>query len=501
MRRFLVFGWLVWGLLLSPGLRAQEPAPTAAPSGLVGSALVGTETIPLSLRISDAGTLVSLTPLVRRLGGQLEQGAYGDGWELRILDTVYTFGADSAALLRGEDILPLSQPPQVDITGPMVPVDLLQQTFGDQLGLQFEWQSPSTLAVHRPTSRVLEVVSELVHLQGTSTLAFEFSDAPRYRIEEQPGLIEIEILGDRLSNPLGDPPGGSLVRQVQVGEQKIRVRLAPGSASQHYVLRRPFRLVFDVFPSGQGAAAEQTRRIVAPRQRQGIRTIVLDPGHGGTETGAIGATGTAEKDLTLAIASSLAQRLERRLPVKVVLTRTEDVQLSLDDRTALANQYKADLFVSLHVNSSFGSSAQGAETYILSSEASDEHAADAAAAENQSGDGDPLYDLQLILWDLSQSHHLSESLRFATLVQEELNSALDLRDRGVKQAPFRVLMGAAMPAVLVELGFLSNPAEEKRLQSLEYQSQLVEALVRALSRYKVLAESRPEDRAEDGASP
>ncbi|MCB1055340.1 MAG: N-acetylmuramoyl-L-alanine amidase [Acidobacteria bacterium] len=243
--------------------------------------------------------------------------------------------------------------------------------------------------------------------------------------------------------------------------------------------------------------------MVPPRQRQGIRTIVIDPGHGGSETGAIGASGTEEKDLTLAIARSLARALERRLPVKVVLTRSEDLQMSLDDRTALANQNKADLFVSLHVNSSYGSSAQGAETYILSTEASDERAADAAAAENQSGegDGDPLYDLQLILWDLSQTHHLSESLRFATLVQEELNSALELRDRGVKQAPFRVLMGAAMPAVLVELGFLSNPTEEKHLESLDYQNQLVDSLVRAIARYKTLVESRPEDRSGTGDTP
>jgi N-acetylmuramoyl-L-alanine amidase len=201
-----------------------------------------------------------------------------------------------------------------------------------------------------------------------------------------------------------------------------------------------------------------------------------------------------EKDLTLSIARSLARRLEQRLPVRVVMTRDDDSNLSLENRTAIANQNKADLFVSLHVNSSYGASAHGAETYILSDEASDSLAADAAAAENRSGSdgGDPLYDLQLILWDLSQSHYLAESLRFATLVQEELNSALELRDRGVKQAPFRVLMGASMPAALVELGFLSNPAEERRLQEPGYQSQLVEALVRAFTRYKALVEQSGE---------
>ena len=216
MRRFVAFCWLACALLTSLGAEAQEPAPPPPTSGLVGRAIVGSESIPVALQPADGGTLFALTPLVRRLGGALEQGAYGESWELRILETLYTFGPNSGALLRGEDILPLSAMPQIGATGPMVPLDFLEQTFGDQLGLQFQWEpATATLLVRRPISRTLEVVPELVQLQGTSTLALEFSDTPRYRIDEQPGLIEIEILGDRLVNPWGDPPGDSLVRQVQ----------------------------------------------------------------------------------------------------------------------------------------------------------------------------------------------------------------------------------------------------------------------------------------------
>ena len=127
-------------------------------------------------------------------------------------------------------------------------------------------------------------------------------------------------------------------------------------------------------------------------------------------------------------------------------------------------------------------------------------AASAAAAENApapgAGEGpeeDPLYDLQLILWDLAQSHHLAESQRLAGLIQEELNTTLSLRDRGVRQAPFRVLMGAAMPAVLVELGFLSNSQEEARLQDPAYRAELVEALVRAVTRYRAQGETARSD--------
>ena len=184
--------------------------------------------------------------------------------------------------------------------------------------------------------------------------------------------------------------------------------------------------------------------------------------------------------------------LEERLPVRVVLTRDNDGELPLEARAALANQYKGDLFVSLHLNSAHGSSANGAETYFLSLEATDEAAAMAAAAENVgSQDGDPLFDLQLLLWDLAQSQHLAHSQTLAKLIQEELNLALDMRNRGVKQAPFRVLMGVAMPAVLVEFGFLSNPSEETKLRDPQYRLSLAEALVDAISRYRAGVSSVP----------
>jgi len=220
-----------------------------------------------------------------------------------------------------------------------------------------------------------------------------------------------------------------------------------------------------------------------------VRTVVIDPGHGGDETGAIGPAGTMEKDLTLAIAREIAERLRATLGLQVVLTRDEDVAVGLDERSALANQNKADLFVSVHLNATVSGRARGAETYFLSLQASDERAAGLAAAENLTG-GEPAapgseeFDLQLLLWDLAQSQHLASSQRLATLIQAELNRALELPDRGVKQAPFRVLTGAAMPAVLVELGFLTNAEEEKRLRDPAYRAGLAETVVRAIGRFR-----------------
>jgi N-acetylmuramoyl-L-alanine amidase len=180
--------------------------------------------------------------------------------------------------------------------------------------------------------------------------------------------------------------------------------------------------------------------------------------------------------------------------VSVVLTRDDDRLLSLDERTAIANHNRAALFISIHLNSSRRSDAQGAETYYLSGEATDDEARTLAALENKvyritdedddrelpAGPGDPL---ELILWDLAQNQYLIESSHLAESVQRELNALVGTRDRGVRQAPFRVLTGATMPAILVEVGFVSNPQEEERLKSPAYRDHVVEAIASAVAEF------------------
>ncbi|HET9209138.1 MAG TPA: N-acetylmuramoyl-L-alanine amidase, partial [Thermoanaerobaculia bacterium] len=204
----------------------------------------------------------------------------------------------------------------------------------------------------------------------------------------------------------------------------------------------------------------------------------------------------------LELARELAGKLGR-LGVQTVLTRTDDTLVSLDNRSATANQNRADLFISIHLNSSLGAGANGTETYFLSPQASDPRAASSAATENTpaaapssaGGAGGPSaaeqQDVDLILWDLAQSRHLAESQRFANMIQAQLNETLQIKDRGVKQAPFRVLKGATMPAVLVELGFINNPEEEKKLQDPAYRDQLLDALVTAIARYRASIDGQP----------
>jgi N-acetylmuramoyl-L-alanine amidase len=448
--------------------------------------------IPMSQTFE--GPLFALDPLVRLLGGRLSPGPGGAGFVLQAGEVEAVIGPASRVMTVGREIVQLSQAPALRTPGEgglHAPLDLIRRTLGVGLDVDFHWEPQQrSLAIQPRQRQHLEVGWNLVHLQGLSTLALQFSERPRYQVRERGRLIEIEILGDRLSPRVErDPVSDPLIRGLHFGEDRILLELEPGTVAESYEQTRPFRLVFDVYRRQVAAEPQEPDEAPEPAvARGGLRTIVLDPGHGGGETGAIGPRGTEEKELALSISRLLKRRLEARLPVRVVLTRDEDADLPLDTRAAIANQHQADLFISVHLNSSVGPTAHGAETYFLSLEASDARAAAAARAENRSpalGEEDQaLSDLRLILWDMAQAQYLAESQRFATLVQDELNVALGLRDRGVKQAPFRVLMGAAMPAVLVELGFLSNPREEERLLQPAYQAELVEALVRAVVRYK-----------------
>ena len=228
------------------------------------------------------------------------------------------------------------------------------------------------------------------------------------------------------------------------------------------------------------------------RSGRGLQRVVLDPGHGGEEEGAAGPSGLLEKNLVLDVSRRLMMALKLR-GFDVSLTRTGDSNVPLDERTAIANNRGADLFLSLHANASPSTSARGAETYYLSlRNTADTDSGDLGGHETStlmgSGQDDPL---KLVLWDMAQSTWLAESQLMAELVQAEFNEALEIPDRGVKQAPFRVLVGATMPAALVEIGFISNPEEEARLRDPAFLDQIVGALTRAIEAYRDRTARRP----------
>lgn len=505
---------------LEQGARVQDPRFSVAPSRPGTGALPGGDRVDLGepARTTAEGPLFPLRPIVERLGGKLVE--FEESVTLVLADTEVIVGPGNPVMILGREIVRLSQAPVHAEPGAdrvrqglLVPLDFLRQSYGRLTDYELGW-SPEDggLTAVRRRPRTLPVVVDVVHLQGVSTVVLQFPERLEYRLVEREEDVEVRPLRDRLEPAEGGQPvRDPLVRDVRITQDRVRLDLVAGASAESYTLQDPFRLVFDVVrgederaeapaepsaadgspfrtpPGGAVPGSVPPRGPEPPRPTEGLETVVIDPGHGGDESGAVGPSGLREKDLTLEIARTLRARLRQRLPVKVVLTRDDDSYLPLDTRSAIANQNKADLFVSIHLNSSMGHEARGAETYFLSMEASDSRAAQTAALENSAGEGaddEALYDLQLILWDLAQSYHLSASQRVASLIQQELNGALGLRDRGVKQAPFRVLMGAAMPAVLVELGFLSNPDEEAKLRDPRYRADLVDALVRAISRFR-----------------
>lgn len=270
------------------------------------------------------------------------------------------------------------------------------------------------------------------------------------------------------------------VRQVDVvprhdGTVYRVITHTPVRFQRQFVLENPFRVVFDLeadpVSSSAPAQSAQIEDESLPARTDGTRinTICIDPGHGGTDLGARGGTTElVEKDITLTVSLKVKQLIESRLGLRVVMTRDSDSEVSLDSRAAMANNQKAQLFVSIHVNSSYRRGARGTETYYVSLEATDQEASELARKENTSMGGDAFDpaaadDLRLILWNMAQTEYIKESSKLATYIQNQLNDVMNTRNRGVKQAPFRVLMRAAMPAVLVEIAFLSNPGEEKLL--------------------------------------
>jgi N-acetylmuramoyl-L-alanine amidase len=218
-----------------------------------------------------------------------------------------------------------------------------------------------------------------------------------------------------------------------------------------------------------------------------ISRIVIDAGHGGHDTGTIGPHGLMEKDLCLDVAMRLGQQIEEKLPgAEVVYTRKDDTFIPLEERTNIANSAQADLFISIHANSSHDSSARGTETYYLNFAATAD-AMEVASRENAFSQ-ESLHDLQDIIKKIARNDKVEESKEFASDIQDSLSQRMQLvskseRNRGVKKAPFVVLIGANMPSILTEISFVSNPADEKLLRKGDQRERIADGLFRGISSY------------------
>jgi N-acetylmuramoyl-L-alanine amidase len=531
------------GLVLLLGLAFVHPAPAVARAVQLevrsaDGAVLGR--VPATR--DDRGTTVALDDVAQLVGGALRRFPDGERLVLIARGKALEVRRDRAEVRLGGRPIALSAPVRVREGRWLAPGDLLGRALPSLLGTGVKVAVlPAAPAVARPAPRL--PVQPVVALAApparppvpsiarpapavepaTPPAPPEERDDPtpaapirtrgaEVRYRSYPGYTRVVIEGsaaleprlvesrDALTVPLTGLPAplprasrvvrDGLVDAIELGPSRgspaLRVSFERAPAGRKvYRLKDPPRLVLDFYRGTPAAPA------AGPRPEPvALRSIVLDPGHGGHDSGAVGASGLQEKDLTLDVARRLGAVLQEELGVRVTLTRSRDVFVPLRERTALANRQKADLFVSIHVNAARGASASGTETYFLSSEATDNSARAAAAFENKVIELEPGSRggsrdlLRSILWDLAQSEFQQESSRLAEGLQDSLERALRQPSRGVKQAPFYVLGGAAMPAVLVEIGFISNAHEEERLQDEGYRDRIARALAAGLASYK-----------------
>ncbi len=356
--------------------------------------------------------------------------------------------------------------------------------------------------------RVPRVTARTEQAGGATRVTLDISPRALYNVTQEPRRLVVAFDADALDTAA--VPGLGLVEQIgPVDPASIVLHLAPGAgpfrSTAVPIDAASSRVVIDVMAAGSTAAppsptavpavpapqpAEPATPLPAPGA-PGLRTVVLDPGHGGDEAGARGQNGAVEKDITLDVARRLEGLLEGRLGLRVLLTRDDDRLVPLDERAAIANNNKADLFISIHANASPRRETRGAEVFYLSLDGYKEEMR--RAAENPQSRALPVAgagsrDIQLILWEMAQARHMAESAVFAGFIEEELRRRVEMSQRPIQQAPFRVLVAANMPAVLVEMAFLSNAEQEAQLGTDEFKTRIVQGLFESIVRYRARIE-------------
>ena len=325
---------------------------------------------------------------------------------------------------------------------------------------------------------------------------------------KKPQRLYVDLSKSRLGEHIRKsiPIHDDLLIDARAGQYKpdaVRVVVDIKSFKTYKIfsLKDPFRIVIDVWGTKIAKTTKAPRPShtvkkggkippgsLAKQLALGVRRVVIDPGHGGKDYGAPGyLKGVHEKQVSLQIARKLAQKIKAELGLEVILTRNRDRFLTLEERTAFANTKSADLFISIHTNASRDRRAYGIETYFLNL-ATDEEAIRVAAMENATSTKN-ISDLQKILYDLMQNAKINESSRLAAYVQSSTVRHLKnkrysrIKSKGVKQAPFYVLLGAQMPSILIETAFISNARECKRLVSPKFQERLAEGIVEGIRSY------------------
>jgi N-acetylmuramoyl-L-alanine amidase len=503
------------------GGQVQPPAPAGAGAPAT-TWTVWTKDGRQLLATTSAGgrEMVSLEELTRLFGLDVREDAVTRGLAIGVQGRTIVVSVGQGLASIGGRVVTLSTPPQRSGRTWLVPLDFLDRVLALVYQPRLDVRQRSRLVVVGDV-RVPRVTVRLNTALNQARVDVDTSPPTPHSVVQEPGRLVVRFEAEAIDLELAAATTPDLVlalRQLP-GAPAFAIDLGPRFASFRASDNPPDgavqRLSIEiagavepppVTPAPQAGATPAAPGVTPPpplavEPAASIRTVVIDAGHGGEEEGAKGPAGTLEKHVALSVSKLLKSALEARLGVRVLMTREDDRTVKRDERAAFANNNKADLFISMHANASVSRAPSGAEVFYLSLDGYSPEARRVAMREGAvlptvtGGDRQ----IELILWEMAQVQHIASSAAFAGFIEQALRARVRMTAGAIQQAPFSVLVGANMPAVLVEIGFISNPAEEKLLSAPAYQQKVVDALVESVVKFRDYLDAQR--RGESGAAP
>ena len=400
-------------------------------------------------------------------------------------------------------LVSLPAPPSRNGRRWLVPVEFISRALSLIYDARLDLRKPSRLLIIGDL-RVPRITVRYDALGTSGRLTIDATPRANATVTQEAEHLTIKFDADALdapNPPLPSSPSPGLVLAVRlVDATTMAVDLGPrfaGFKAASQPVDTTTRLAIDIVAASTDAPAAAAVPPSPPPQQSPLdlppsfgqpsstfRTIAIDPGHGGDDEGVHSADGAKEKDLTLTIARRLKSVIETRLGLRVLLTRDDDRSVPVDERASVANNNKSDLFISLHANGSMRPSTSGATIYVAAFDRQDAQASTGGGAERVPTLGGGSRDIELVPWDLAQTRHLDQSSAFAEMLQQAFHDHVPLAARPVDRAPLRVLESANMPAVLVELGYLTNAEQAKLLTNDGSQNAIVQALFEAIVKFR-----------------
>ena len=510
-------GWAALCILLAAALPGgAQPAP----EGLTIVSRDGRRSLP-TVEVGGR-TMVALTELMEPFGLRLGDDRAPGRLTLLRGTSVMVLTADDGIVSAAGRLESLSTPPVQRGGVWYVPIDFIGRALPLISDRPVELRSRSGLVIVGDV-RVPQVVARYRRTGPRSRLSLMVTPSVEPRVERAAARLFVTFEADAVDLVLRDFAPDDLLRRVLVDDRRARLEMELGGAFGSYAassspaIGGSLDVVIDLRPAAEARAAPPPEPEPDPGPAGGteggaeaeaglpdladlalpstVRAVAIDAGHGGADVGTRGPEGTLEKDVTLSVARRLQAAIQRRLGLRVVLTRSADTNVTLDERAAIANNNRADLFISLHANASMRETAAGAEVFHLRPSEYDHDPGDAPAGGARIpvvGGGTRVLDI--VRWERAQLRFVDRSAVWAQTLAEELRARLPMSPRGVQRAPLRVLVGANMPAALVEMGFISNPDQEAQLASPAFQNAVVDAVLASIVRFRDLAEQGfPED--------